>query len=58
MTQTDLFGLPTKSVIWDGKKIPIDDAIKFVKLQIKLAPSFSKYKRSLEYLTEIKAKGQ
>ena len=54
MTQTDLFGVPVKSVIWDGKKISIDDAIKLVKLQIKLAPSFPKYKVALEYLMGLK----
>lgn len=54
MTQQDLFGVLTKTVIWDGKKIAIDDAIKLVRLQIKLAPSFPRYKRTLEYLMELK----
>ena len=42
------------SVIWDGKKMPIDEAIKWAKLRVKLAPSFTKYQLALEYL--IKAK--
>ena len=54
MTQADLFGAPVRTVIWDGKKIAIDDAINLVKLQIKLAPSFPRYKMALEYLMELK----
>ena len=54
MNQPDLFSIPAKTVVWEGKKIAIDDAIKLVKLQIKLAPSFPRYKRALEYLLELK----
>ena len=43
------------TVIWDGKRIPIDEAIKWAKLQVRLAPSFPKYARKLEFL--LKAKG-
>lgn len=54
MTQADLFSVPAKTVVWDGKKIAIDDAINLVKLQIKLAPSFPKFKLALEYLMGLK----
>lgn len=54
MNQPDLFTVPATTVIWDGKKMPIDEAIKWVKLQIALAPSFPRYKRALEYLMELK----
>jgi hypothetical protein len=43
-----------KSVIWDGKKMPIDEAIKWAKLRVKLAPSFSKYQEALEFLIQTK----
>jgi hypothetical protein len=43
-----------KSVIWDGKKMPIDEAIKWAKLRVKLAPSFPKYQEALEYLQKAK----
>jgi hypothetical protein len=43
-----------KSVIWDGKKMPIDEAIKWAKLRVKLAPSFPKYQEALEFLQKAK----
>jgi hypothetical protein len=43
-----------KSVIWDGKKMPIDEAIKWAKLRVKLAPSFPKYQEALECLQKAK----
>jgi hypothetical protein len=42
------------TVIWDGKRVPIDDAIKLAKLQVNLAPSFPKYRRKLEFLMSAK----
>ena len=52
--QIEMFTQPTKTIIWDNKKMPIDEAIKLVKLQIKLAPSFHKYRHALDYLLELK----
>lgn len=55
MSQVEMFGnKPAKTVIWEGKAVPIDEAIKLVKLQIKLAPSFSRYRLALDYLMELK----
>lgn len=55
MSQVEMFGnKPAKTVIWDGKTMQIDEAIKLVKLQIKLAPSFARYKLALDYLLELK----
>ena len=42
-------------VIWDGKRIGLDEAIKWARLKVKLAPSFPKYQEALEFL--LKAKG-
>jgi len=42
------------SVIWDGKKMSLDEAIKWAKLQVKLAPSFPQYQQTLEYLLKTK----
>jgi hypothetical protein len=44
------------TVIWDGKKMSIDEAIKWAKLRLSLAPSFSKYRDALDFL--IKAKNE
>lgn len=48
----------SSTVIWDGKRIPIDEAIKWAKLQVSLAPSFPKYARKLEFLLNAKNASQ
>ena len=44
------------TVLWDGKRMPLDEAIKWASLRVKLAPSFSKYREALEFLIEAKGK--
>ena len=44
------------TVLWDGKRMSIDEAIKWASLRVKLAPSFSKYRDALEFLIEAKGK--
>lgn len=57
--QIDLFDKPPiagNTIIWDGKKMSLDEAIKWAKLRVQLAPSFQKYREALDYL--LKAKGK
>ena len=42
------------TVLWDGKRISLDEAIKWAKLRVKLAPSFPKYQQALEFLQKAK----
>jgi hypothetical protein len=44
------------TVLWDGKRMSLDEAIKWAKLRVQLAPSFSKYRDALEFLLEAKGK--
>jgi hypothetical protein len=42
------------TVLWDGKRMPLDEAIKWAKLQVRLAPSFPKYRETLDFLLQAK----
>jgi hypothetical protein len=58
-TQLSLFEMQNNlihgnTVLWDGKRIPLDEAIKWAKLKVKLAPSFTKYQNALEFLQKAK----
>ena len=59
--QLALFELQTSpvqgnTVLWDGKRISLDEAIKWASLRVKLAPSFPKYRDALDYLLNAQRK--
>jgi hypothetical protein len=59
VNQPDLFAHPQliligNSVLWDGQRVHIDEAIKLCRFRVELAPSFPAYQRALDALLEAK----